>query len=120
MIQISLSGYFTFHLQFLLLQPAFYHEYSGPIENHVQSCQKVILSIEEFLPLGRLPVTGKDHCAWALLGIPPVDHIKKHHCILMIEMAPPNLINNRTSRFHKTGDDPRFTAVFSCCGELII
>ena len=71
-------------------------EHGGVIKDTVKGAEKRVLLIEILSPQGRTSVAGEDDIICPFLVVPPVDEVKEQPCVLLVELAVPNLVNNET------------------------
>ena len=94
-------------------------EHGGVIEDPVKSAEKRVLLIEVLSPQGRTPVAGEDDIICPFLVVPPVDEVKEEPCVLLVELAVSDLVDNETGRADKAGQHGRRLLRSPSCGELV-
>ena len=62
----------------------------------------------------------KNQCIGDVLVIAPVDDIKKHSGVFLVENAAANLINNQTRGLDQSVDNRAFPAILSCIMKPLV
>ena len=90
-------------------------EHRSIIKDAVQCAEQGGVLVEILAPQRRIFVAGENHVEVAFLVVAAVNQIKEHTGTFLVELAVPNLINNKTAWTHQSvekGD--RLTTTLGC------
>lgn len=90
-------------------------EHRSIIKDAVQCAEQGGVLVEILAPQRRIFVAGENHVEVAFLVVAAVSQIKEHTGTFLVELAVPNLINNKTARTHQSVETGvRLTTTLSC------
>ena len=77
-------------------------EHRSIIKDAVQCAEQGGVLVEILAPQRRIFVAGENHVEVAFLVVAAVNQIKEHTGTFLVELAVPNLINNKTAWTHQS------------------